>query len=93
MTEPRPKTPEEYAREYKYAQAMLHHSEDFDALVASVPEDQAPVREAMRGLYHVQPDKLLDPDKLSKLKKENPALFGQVSTYYGDFLKKMLGLE
>lgn len=82
-----------YERESRYMQAMGRHSQDFDRLVASVPEDKPHIIKTMRELYHVEPDKLLNPEKLAKLKRENEPLFREVSVYYGDFLKEMVGLK
>src|SRR3989344_4237615 len=86
-------TKESYAREHDYQAAILQHSHDFDALLDSVPEEQVQVRETTRGMFYTKSDKLLDPEKLQKLKQENPSLFGQVSGYYSDYIKKVLGLD
>lgn len=82
-----------YEREAKYMEAMIRHSQDFDKLLATVPEDQAGVREIMKLLYYVEPDKLLDPEKMVKLKEKNPVLFGQVSSYYGNYLIRCVGFD
>jgi hypothetical protein len=61
--------------------------------VQTVPEDREDVREVMKSLYHVEPDKLLDPEKLKEMKEKNEPMFREVSTYYMSFLKEALGLE
>ena len=89
------KTPtrEAYVNEHAYQSAILQHSHDFDALLDSVPEEQSQVRETIRGLFYTRPDRLLDPEKLQKLKEESTSLFEEVSSYYLDYLKKMSGLD
>ncbi len=79
--------------EHKYMQVLQRHSEAFDQLVATVPEENQRLRQILQGLYHTEPDKLLDPEKLAKLKRDNGQLFQEVSHYYNDYLKKLLGLE
>lgn len=91
MTEPAIPTPEVYAREAKYMESLQRHSADFDKLLNLVPEDRKDVREALTGVYNVEPDRLLNPNKLEKLKQENEPLFKEVSTYYKNFLEEMLG--
>lgn len=92
MAEQKP-TPQDYAREAKYQESLLKHSQDFDRLVQTVPEDREDLRGAMESLYHVEPDKLLDPEKLKKMKQDNEPMFREVSTYYMNFLKNVLGLD
>lgn len=94
MAEPvKQPTPEAYAREAKYMKALKSHSDDFDRMVEFVPEERQEVKNAMRSLYHTEPDKLLDPDKLEKLKVENKPLFDSIVGYYVGFLRTELGLE
>jgi len=47
----------------------------------------------MRGLWNTEPDKLLNSEKLVKLKEENEPLFKEVSTYYMEYLKGALGID
>ncbi|MEK7155031.1 MAG: hypothetical protein AAB697_02800 [Patescibacteria group bacterium] len=94
MTEPvKQPTPEAYAREAEYMKALKRHSDDFDRMVEFVPEKKQEVRDAMRSLYYAEPDKLLDPEKLERLKVGNEPLFDKVVGYYVGFLKTELGLE
>ena len=88
--EPAPKV---YEAEHKYQQLRMAHDRSFDQLVSTVPEEQGELRRSFQDLYNTEPDKLLDPDKLRILKGENPALYGEVSRYYMDFLKHTLGLD
>ena len=82
-----------YEREFRYMQTMERHSREFDLLIASVPEDKPQVANTMRELYHVEPDKLLDPEKIGRLKRENEPMFREVSLYYSSYLRKLLQLE
>ena len=93
MTEPQIPTQEVYANEAKYMEAMQRHSKDFDKLVESVPEDRMDIRDAMQSVYNIEPDRLLDRDKLAKLKEQSEPLFKDVSTFYKNFLEEMLGLN
>lgn len=95
MAEETTRTPtkEAYANEYAYQSAILQHSHDFDALLDSVSEEQTQVRETIRGMFYTRPDRLLDPEKLQKLKEADPSLFEEVSSYYLDYLKKAAGLD
>ena len=47
----------------------------------------------MKDLWNPEPDKLLNPDKLAKLKRENEPLFREVSTHYMEYLKDALGID
>ncbi len=93
MMEPQKPTQEVYAREARYMESMQRHSADFDRMVEFVPEEKQDIRETVKGLYHVEPDKLLDPEKLERLKIDNKPLFDQVVGYYVGFLRTELGLE
>lgn len=84
---------ETYAIEYDYQAAMLRYSNDYNALLDSVPKDQEQIRETMEEMFYPKPDKLLNPEKLQELKTENPVLFGKVHLIYMNYLKKRLGLE
>jgi len=83
----------DYEAEVGYMASVQRHSEAFDHFVQSVPEDELEIKAALKNLYHVEPGKLLDPEKLEKLKKENRKLFDEINKYYGDFLKKMALLK
>lgn len=94
MAEPiKQPTQEVYAKEAKYMEALKRHSDDFDRMVAFVQEENQEVRDTMRSLYHVEPDKLLDPEKLEELKTGNKPLFDKVVGYYVGFLRTEIGLE
>ena len=93
MAELQAPTPEIYAREARYMEAMSRHSSDFDKLLESVPESRSDLKEALQGVYNVEPDRLLDREKLAKLKEQNRALFDEVSMYYKNFLEEMIGFK
>lgn len=88
----RTKTPtqEDYQREYEYHVALQQHNQAFDELLLSIPKKDTEVREALRGLWNPNPDKLLNPEELVKLKTENEDLFKRVSTAYSNYLKKII---
>lgn len=93
MTEPKTPSVERYVSEARYMQALKEHSDNFDTLVSSVPEDRADMKETMMEMYHPEPGILLDRDKLKTLKDQNLRLFDDVSRVYLPFLKDMAGLS
>lgn len=94
MAEPvKTPTPEVYANEAKYMESLRRHSDDFDKLLATIPEDRGDLVVALKGVYNVEPDRLLDRDKLARLKEQNESLFKEVSTYYRGFLEEVLGIR
>ena len=94
MTEESVKPSQEtYKREALYMEARQRQSEDFDRLLSSVPEEKEDVIETIRGMANTEPDKLLSPEKLRKLKEDNETLFREVSAYYMNFLKEALGID
>lgn len=93
MAEPQTPSPEAYAREAKYMEFMVRHSQDFDELIDFVPADRQDLRDTLQSVYSVEPDRLLSREKLSKLKEENKPLFDEVSTVYKSFLDIKLGFS
>lgn len=85
--------PEVYAHEAKYMEALQRHSEDFDSLVDSIPADREDIRTALRSVYNIEPDRLLNPEKFAELKKQNKLLATSISEYVIEFSKKMLDME
>lgn len=94
MAEPiKTPTSEVYAKEAKYMESQLRHSADFNRLIEFVPEAKDDVRTAMISCYHVEPDRLLDSEKLQKLKDENKSLWEAVVGFYRGFLDNELGFN
>lgn len=89
MTEPvKTLAPEIYAKEAEYMKNMREHSEAFDAIVDAVPADRQDIRDALQGIYHVEPGLLIDRDKMARFKEQNPSLSTEVNTFLIDFLSK-----
>ncbi len=88
-----PPTKEDYRRAYDELEAMVVHDKSFNVLLGSVPEDRPEIREAIRGLWYHKPDKLLNPEKMAKLKTENPDLYKEVDDYYLRYLEGKLSIE
>ena len=84
---------EAFEHELKYMQAVTRHVQDFDRLLHFVPETQTGVREAIQSCYYTEPDRLLDSEKLEKLKDENKQMWEKVVGFYTGFLNKELGFE
>lgn len=93
MTEPQIPSPEVYAKEAKYMEAVLRHSNDFNRLLEFVPEAKQEVRDAIQTCYHVEPDRLIDSEKLQNLKDKNKPLWEAVVGYYRGFLDRELGFN
>lgn len=94
MSEPVKTIPKEaYEAEAKYMEAQLRHSADFNRLIEFVPETKDDIRTAMINCYHVEPDRLLDSEKLKKLKDEDKSLWEAVVGFYRGFLDNELGFN
>lgn len=93
MIEPQTPSKEVYANEAKYMEALHNHSKDFDRLLEFVPEDKLEVRVAIQSCYHVEPDRLIDSEKLQNLKDKNKPLWEAVVGYYRGFLDRELGFN
>lgn len=84
---------EAHRQRYEYLKAMVEHDNAFDALVASVPEEQQEIIDTLQKLRSPRPNSLLDPEKVERLKEEHGDVFTQVETYCMGYLKEHLGLE
>ena len=84
---------EVYKREVLYMKARQGQSRAFDEMLSLVPEGKKEAREAMRGLWNTEPDELINPEKLVKLREENEPLFKEVLACYMEYLKRALGRD
>lgn len=93
MAEPiKTPTPEIYAREAEYVKSVGEHSKAFDAIIDAAPKDRQDIRDALQGLYHVEPGMLIDRDKMAKLKERNEPLYNEVNAFLTVFLERKINL-
>jgi|GEM_PF-3586019 hypothetical protein len=67
-----------YAEELRYITAQVLHNNIFDAMLASVPEGNEHLKQAMKDYYRVEPGGLFHPQGLAYLKERDPALHGEL---------------
>ncbi len=89
-TDPVEATPEEHKVELYRLLQETRHNESFDALIKSVPPEEDAVIQAMRAAHSLNLKRLLDPEKLDKLRARDKALWDKVTAHYKAYLEKIL---
>lgn len=93
MKEPIVPPKEVYAKEALYMESLSDHSKAFSKLLDTLPEGRNDLKQTFIGLWNTKPDRLLNSDKLAKLKEDDTPLFFEVSSIYKTFLEEQLGLS
>ena len=83
---------EVYAKEFYYQKALRQQLMHINELVEKFPEDNTDVKETLQSLTSSNPIRILDPDKLKRLKKEKLEIYEQIAPVYMEFLKEKAGL-
>lgn len=84
---------EVYREEYTRLRQESEQLTRFQGLLASISPEKTAVKEAMQSLYSSRSDRLLDPEKLEKLRRQNESLWKEVMLYYEEYQKKELKSE
>jgi hypothetical protein len=88
-----PAPPRVYRWALNKVRAEKAHSNAFDGLVGSVPEERRKkLTPILQRLHDSTQKNLLDPDKMQELSKRDNGLFEEINGYYTGYLKKLAGL-